>query len=76
MRTLVYLEVDHFTNLYKRIPIKPTSISDKDIARTVAMEKFDRCYSAVFNRATILPHVHGVNVFALPELKERREVIT
>lgn len=40
------------------------------------MNKFEPCDSTAFHGATLPLHAHGVNVFAVPELKGRRRLIT
>eukprot|EP00796_Vickermania_ingenoplastis_P006775 gene6775-biopygen4611 len=69
------MEPKKFANLYTSRTIKPTGLSNEDIDRAVQMGKFEPCEVPIQDNK--LPRdVHGVNTFAMPELKGRRRLIT
>eukprot|EP00796_Vickermania_ingenoplastis_P000937 gene937-biopygen778 len=69
------MEPKKFANLYTSRTIKPTGLSNEDIDRAVQMGKFEPCEVPIQDNK--LPwDVHGVNTFAVPELKGRRRLIT
>jgi len=69
-----------FAGLRTSQTIKPTSLPMADIERAVAMGKFERLderLNAAVRRHHVLSEgMHGVNVFAVPEMKGRRRLIT
>lgn len=70
-----YMDPTMFENLYTSKTIKPTQLPMEDIRRAVEMNKFEPCPGLAPGRS--LPEgCHGVNVFAVPELKGRRRLIT
>jgi len=56
--------------------IKATTLREEDVARAVAMGKFEACDARAVHGPTLPLGVHGVNAFAVPELKGRRRLIT
>lgn len=76
MQVLRYMTPNQFENLYTSRTIKPTGLSQEDIDKAVSMGKFERCDSRIINGSTLPLGVHGVNVFAVPEHKGRRRLIT
>lgn len=77
-RVMVYMGPLQFDGLRTSRTIKKTMLPDADIQRAVEMGKFEPCDpSLVRGGGAVLPEgVHGVNVFAVPELKGRRRLIT
>lgn len=56
--------------------VKATGLSQQDIDDAIAGGKFEPCDPAFVHGPRLPPGVHGVNVFAVPEVKGRRRLIT
>lgn len=66
----------HFDGLHTSRVVRPTLLSNADVAEAVAMGKFEPVDLLVVRGPALPSGVHGVNVFAVPELKGRRRLIT
>lgn len=71
-----FLTPERFFNLFTSRTIKATSLSEEDVERAVQMGKFEPCDPEVFKGVKLPRDAHGVNLFAVPELKGRRRMIT
>lgn len=67
---------DRYSALLTPRTIKATPLSDEDISRAVNMGKFELCDTQRFGGPKLPADAHGVNTFAIPELKGRRRLIT
>lgn len=71
-----YMDPRIFEGLQTSRRLKSTQLSQEDIDEAVRMGKFERCDRAEISGIKIPYGTHGVNVFAVPELKGRRRLIT
>jgi len=76
MKSLRFLEVEAFNGMQTSRTIKSTQLSTEEIGEAVRMGKFEECDPRAFSRLKLPYGAHGVNVFAVPELKGRRRLIT
>lgn len=73
---LTFLDDRSFVSMRTSRTIKSTQLSMEDINMAVSMGKFEKVPNNAFH-GNILPEgYNGVNVFAVPELKGRRRLIT
>jgi len=77
---LKFMDPGRFHGFRTSATIKSTRLSATDIAKAISMRKFEPCKDDTLefvNRHHRLPEgTHGVNVFAIPEIKGRRRMIT
>eukprot|EP00796_Vickermania_ingenoplastis_P008524 gene8524-biopygen5892 len=71
-----YMRAGTFEGLQTSRTLKSTQLSQSDIDEAVRMGKFERCDESEIRGARLPYGWHGVNVFAVPELKGRRRLIT
>ena len=71
-----YMDPAHFDGLHTSRVVRPTLLSNTDVAEAVAMGKFEPVDPLQVHGPALPSGVHGVNVFAVPELKGRRRLIT
>ncbi|KPA83995.1 TATE DNA transposon [Leptomonas pyrrhocoris] len=76
-RVGMFFTPEHFTGFRTSRTIKKCHLPMADIDRAVEMGKMELCPAADNIEGKHLPEgVHGVNVFAVPEMKGRRRLIT
>ncbi|MDD9341215.1 MAG: hypothetical protein PV362_16540 [Providencia heimbachae] len=75
-KALRYMEASFFEGLHTSQTIKATQLPLNDIQRASAMGKFEPRDGRRVDGPRLPEGVRGVNVFAIPELKGRRRLIT
>lgn len=68
-----FMDPQYFRSMRCSGKLKPSRLTQRDVDKAVEWGKFELCSGAT----NPLPdHMHGVNVFAIPEMKGRRRIIT
>jgi len=71
-----FMNPNTFESLITSQTIKSTQLSMKEIQMAVKMSKFGEIDSGGFSGSRLPFGMHGVNVFAVPEMRGRRHLIT